>query len=170
MSTGTDVKRANVHRKKPRFIRQESWRLKRVKSGWRRPRGKTSKMRRQQRGWPRLVKVGYGKPKSLRGLHPSGLREIMVNQLKELASVDPKKEVVRIARNVGERKRLAIIEKAKELEIRVLNPVGIRKPEEEAAAPEVEEPSVQEVKEEVEPEGTPEELSPAKDQGRVEKT
>jgi hypothetical protein len=48
--------------------------------------------------------------------------------------------------------------------------VGIRKPEEEAVAPEVEEPSVQEVKEEVEPEGTPEELSPAKDQGRVEKT
>jgi hypothetical protein len=31
----------------------------------------------------------------------------------------------------GERKRLAIIDKAKELEIRILNPVGVRKPEEE---------------------------------------
>jgi hypothetical protein len=127
-------------------------------------------MRRQQRGWPRLVKVGYGKPKLLRGLHPSGLREIMVNQLKELASVDPKKEVVRIARNVGERKRLAIIEKAKELEIKVLNPVGIRKPEEETVEPEVEEPSVEEVNEKAESEITPEEQSPADDQERVEKT
>jgi large subunit ribosomal protein L32e len=127
-------------------------------------------MRRQQRGWPKLVDVGYGKPASLRGLHPSGYREIIVNRPSDLAVIDPKKEVVRIAGNVGERKRLAIIDKAKELEIRVLNPVGIRKPEEEkeeAVEPEIEEPSVQNG-EKIESEEASKEGSTTNNQMRVE--
>ncbi|MEM4245773.1 MAG: eL32 family ribosomal protein, partial [Candidatus Bathyarchaeia archaeon] len=45
---------------KPAFVRQESWRYRRLGEGWRRPRGKTSRMRRSVRGHQRLVKVGYG--------------------------------------------------------------------------------------------------------------
>lgn len=124
-------KRSSPLRKKPRFIRQERWRYRRLESSWRRPRGKTSKMRREKRGWPRLVNIGCGKPLSLRGIHPSGYRETIVSRPSDLMVIDPKKEAVRIAGNVGERKRLAIIEKARQLEITILNPVGIRKPEEE---------------------------------------
>ncbi len=127
-------------------------------------------MRREQRGWPRLVNVGYGKPASQRGVHPSGRREVIVNRSSDLATVDPKKEVVRIAGNVGERKRLAIIDKAKELEIRILNPVGVRKPEEEKEEilePEVEEPSEKE-REKIEVEETSKEESTANEQTRVE--
>jgi len=48
-----------VNSKKPKFKRQESWRYIRVKSSWRKPKGKSSRMRRRIKGWPKLVSVGY---------------------------------------------------------------------------------------------------------------
>ena len=63
--------------KKPDFNRQESWRYKRVKSSWRRPRGRDSKMRKKKGGWPKLVNVGYCSPKKVRGFHPSGFEEVI---------------------------------------------------------------------------------------------
>jgi len=128
-------------------------------------------MRRQQRGWPRRVRVGYGKPSSLRGIHPSGYREITVSRPSDLEAINSKEEAARIAGNVGERKRLAIIDKAKELEIKILNPVGIRKPEEEkeeVVEPEAEEVSVTE-EEKVEAEDTFTEESSANKKMRDEK-
>jgi len=116
--------------RKPRFIRQESWRYKRVKPSWRRPRGKTSKMRLEQRGWPKTVAVGYKVAKKVRGLHPSGFREILIHRLEDLEKIDAKAEVARIAATVGERKRIAILERAKVLNIRILNPGAAKKPEE----------------------------------------
>ena len=125
--------------RKPRFIRQESWRYKRVKPSWRRPRGKTSKMRREQRGWPKTVAVGYKVAKRVRGLHPSGFREILIHRLEDLEKIDVNAQVARIAATVGERKRIAILERAKALNIRILNPGPAKKPEEvEAEAEEVE--------------------------------
>jgi len=115
-------------RRTPRFARQESWRLIRVKEGWRRPRGKTSKMRLGMRGWPRTVKVGYKRRRSERGLHPSGLTEILVRRPADLEKVDPKTQIVKISHTVGERKRIAIVERAEALEITIANP-GTRKPE-----------------------------------------
>ncbi len=116
--------------RKPRFIRQESWRYKRVKPSWRRPRGKTSKMRRKQRGWPKIVAVGYKVAKKVRGLHPSGFREVLIHRLEDLEKIDGKAEVARIAANVGERKRIAILERAKALNVKILNPGLAKKPEE----------------------------------------
>jgi len=125
--------------RKPRFIRQESWRYKRVKPSWRRPRGKTSKMRREQRGWPKTVAAGYKVAKRVRGLHPSGFREILIHRLEDLEKIDVNAQVARIAATVGERKRIAILERAKALNIRILNPGPAKKPEEvEAEAEEVE--------------------------------
>jgi large subunit ribosomal protein L32e len=125
--------------RKPRFIRQESWRYKRVKPSWRRPRGKTSKMRREQRGWPKTVAVGYKVAKRVRGLHPSGFREILIHRLEDLEKIDVNAQVARIAATVGEKKRIAILERAKALNIRILNPGPAKKPEEvEAEAEEVE--------------------------------
>lgn len=109
-----------VKHKKPVFKRQESWRYIRVKSSWRKPRGKTSRMRRRIKGWPKIVSVGYGGKRSLRGLHPSGYKPVIVHNVKELEKVDKSQAVV-IAHSIGERKRLQILEKAKELGLKVLN-------------------------------------------------
>ena len=120
--------------KRPHFVREESWRYKRVKESWRSPRGKTSRVRRSKEGWPPVVKIGYARPKARRGEHPSGLKEIMVHRLKDLEGIDPKTQAARIAHTVGERKRVEILDQARKANIRVFNP-GIKK--EAEAVPEV---------------------------------
>ncbi len=114
---------------RPKFVREESWRYKRVKENWRSPRGKTSRVRRSKKGWPPVVKIGYARPKAIRGLHPSGLREVIVWRPQDLEKVDAKTQVARIAHTVGENKRVQILEQAKKTSIRILNP-GLKKPAE----------------------------------------
>ena len=105
-----------------RFKRQESWRLKRVKESWRRPRGGTSRIRLEISGWPRKPNIGFQKDSRIRGLHPSGLIERLVRQERDLEGVDPKKHIVRLAHQLGEKKRLVILEKARQLKVHVANP------------------------------------------------
>lgn len=118
--------RRKVKARKPEFVRQESWRYKRIKPNWRKPKGIDSKMRRQDKGWPSIVKVGYRGPRAARYLHPSGHYEVLVHNVMELESLVPGRDVARIAAGVGARKRAQIINRAKELGIRVLNPTGLR--------------------------------------------
>jgi large subunit ribosomal protein L32e len=111
-------------RKKPDFARFESWRYKKLSSSWRRPRGRDNAMRKKKGGWPKSVEVGYRSPKNVRGFHPSGFEEEIVYNPKELEKVNPK-NVVRIGHTVGLRKRLIIAERAKELNLRILNLQGV---------------------------------------------
>ena len=108
--------------RKPRFRRQESWRLKRVHEAWRRPRGVTSRMRKEKGGWPSRAKVGYGTASKLKGLHPRGLSERLVEKLSDLNGLDPKSHIVRFSARLGERKRLLLREKAREFGLRIANP------------------------------------------------
>ncbi len=121
--------RAQINRRRPRFVRQESWRYARLKESWRMPRGIDSKMRRQEKGWPQLVKVGYRGPKAVRGLHPSGLRDVLVRNLGELERLNPQTDAARFASTLGRRSKMALFAKAKEMGIRVLNPVGLSRVE-----------------------------------------
>ena len=107
---------------KKRFKRQEWWKYKRLRNrlSWRRPRGSKNPMRRKVWGRPPLPEVGYRKPRKIRGLHPSGLAEALVHNVRELEELDPKKYIARIAGGVGARKREEIIKRAKELGIRVV--------------------------------------------------
>src|SRR5438094_7994174 len=98
---------------KPEFRRQESWRYKRVKENWRRPRGVTSKRRKEESGFPAKVKNGYGSASSTRGLHPRGLVDQLVWREVELEKLDPKVHILRMAARVGEKKRRAIVDRAK---------------------------------------------------------
>ncbi len=118
--------RKEIAKRRPEFVRQESWRYKRVKPNWRRPRGIDSKMRMEVKGWPKRVKVGYRGPKKVRGLHPSGYKEVLIHNPKELEGINPEVEAIRIAHTVGAKKRKEILEKAKELGIKVLNPRGVK--------------------------------------------
>jgi len=127
----------------PKLVRQEAWRYKRVKSSWRRPTGVSNKMRRRQRGWPKMASIGYKTPENLRHLHPSGLREVLVYRAPDLDKLDAKTCVARIGHTVGEKKRVAILDRARELEVKVLNPrvsrreeaVGAEEPITEAPEP-----------------------------------
>jgi len=110
-------------KKKPEFLRQQWWAYKRIDKNWRRPRGRHSKLRRHYGYRPPLPRIGYSSPKKVRGLHPSGFREVMVYNVDGLENIDVKKEAIRIAHGVGKKKRHEIIAKADEMGIRVLNRV-----------------------------------------------
>ena len=49
-----------------RFKRQEYARYKKLGIKWRRPRGKTSKMRRYEAGKPDMPAIGYRTPRAIR--------------------------------------------------------------------------------------------------------
>lgn len=116
--------RSKGKHKKPSFVRQESWRYDRVDESWRKPKGIDSKMRKEVKGWPPRVKVGYRGPKLARGLHPSAFKEVIVYNVNDLRKVNAETEAIRIAHTVGAKKRAEILNKARELGIYVLNPGG----------------------------------------------
>ncbi len=113
--------RSQISSHRPAFKRQEYWRLKRVGESWRRPKGIDNPMAHHYNGFPPVVKVGYRGPSAVRGLHPSGLHEALINQEQELSTLSPRYHGVRIAAQVGGRKRRGIAEKARQLGLHVLN-------------------------------------------------
>jgi large subunit ribosomal protein L32e len=115
------VIRRQIKKRTPHFLRDEGFRYKRIPKNWRRPTGYTSKLRINLKYRPSKVRVGFRAPKIVRGLHASGFEEVMVHTVKELDTIDPKKQAVRIGGTVGTKKRLDIAKRADELAIRVLN-------------------------------------------------
>lgn len=108
--------------KKPEFNFHDSHKKKRLGTSWRKPRGLHNKLRQQVAAKGKLVRVGYGSPKAVRGFHPCGLPEMLVNNVAELEKAQG--AVVRIASGVGMKKRLEIQTKAAEAGIKILNPRG----------------------------------------------
>jgi len=112
-----------MERREPVWMRIDEWRYVRIQGkGWRRPRGLDNKIRLQIKGKPKLVKVGYRKPRLVRGLHPTGFKEVLVHRVEDLDGLDPEVHAVRIARGVGRRKRLEILREALRRGLKVLNP------------------------------------------------
>ena len=110
--------RKKVSKNRPKFIRPESWRYKRLETTWRKPKGVDNHQRKQKsRGRPGLVKIGYGGPRISKGLHPSGYTDNLVHNLQELAKLDPKIDGVRLGHSVGTKKRKDILNIAIEKKI-----------------------------------------------------
>ena len=111
--------------RKPEFKRYESHKKLRLRDkSWRRPRGMDNKMRKRIAG-KKPVSVGFGTPAAVRNLHPSGYREVLVSNPAELERIDAEREAIRVASSVGLKKRLVIEDKAKELGIKILNPLKV---------------------------------------------
>ena len=123
--------RAKQKKKRPKFIRQESWRYKRIKSSWRRSKGIDNKVRQKKKGNISSPNIGYRSPKKIRYLHASGFEEVVVHNIKELEKVKPRKQVVKFAHSLGRNKRVLLQDRADELDILVLNRTRILLPGEE---------------------------------------
>ena len=166
--------RKKIADKRPDFVRQESWRYKKLATNWRKPKGKDNKMRKQVSGVPALVKVGYKGPRKSRGLHPSGYNDVLIFNTNDLTRIDPKIDAIRIAHGVGYKKRLDILNEATKLKIKVLNPGKIEKVEKVETKPKKEVEKVEKEKAEVKPKKEVEkvekaEVKPKKEVEKVEK-
>ena len=108
--------RKKIKSKKPKFARTDSNKYK-FKNKWRKPRGLHNKLRLNKKGHIKKPSKGYRSPKEVRGLTKDGLRPMIVSNVNEI-----KKDIsIIISKKVGNKKKLHILEKAKDLNIRVIN-------------------------------------------------
>ncbi len=110
-----------------KFRRLEYFRYKKLGEKWRRPRGKHNKVRKYIGG--KLPRPLIGFKKKVRGLHPSGYRDVLVSNMSELENIDRDTQAVRISAKIGGRKRGPMLEKAMKLNLKILNPGPLKKDE-----------------------------------------
>ena len=103
-------------KKKPKFKRQQSI-LKKLKNNWRRPRGLHSKLRLKKGGKGKKPKIGYRKEKKLRYLIKNK-ETVLIKNIKDLENIN--KQII-ISSNIGLKKKLDIVKKAKELKLDIIN-------------------------------------------------
>ena len=112
--------RKQIKAKKPKFIRHDSHKMSKLKSSWRRPKGWQNKIRLNKRGYRKAVQKGYGSPKEVSGLHPTGLNIVIVSSLKDLENLT-EKDGVMISSTVGAKKKIDIIKTSQEKKLTLLN-------------------------------------------------
>ena len=101
--------------RKIKFLRRTSsrhsklGRKRKAKQVWRKPKGRHNKMREKRRGYPAVVKIGYGKSnrKSLTTIY----------NIKELE----KAKGIIVVGKIGKKKKIEIAKKAKEKGIKIYN-------------------------------------------------
>jgi len=132
-----DVKKT-VARKKPKFLRTDWHKKIRLGRGvkknqkWHGAKGRQNKFRLNRKGRGQRPKVGWGAKNDTKNF-VSGVEAVRVENLKELSNI--KKGAGVIVGSVGKKKRMTLLEKAKEMGITVLNrylktsEVGSRKSE-----------------------------------------
>jgi len=108
----------------PSFNRIDSHKKKKLKLSWRKPMGHHSQMRRQRKAKGSIVKIGFGSPALVRGLHASGYEEVFVYRPADVQNIK-KTQAIRIGGTVGRKKQLEIEKVAKEMNVKVLNPLNV---------------------------------------------
>ena len=106
------------------FTRHQSDRYAGLKTNWRKPRGIDNRVRRRFKGQRILPSIGFGSAQVTRHLMPSGFRKIVINNADELQMLllQNRTFAAEVAHNVSARKRLVIVQRAKELDIKLTNP------------------------------------------------
>ncbi|UYV77123.1 RPL32 [Cordylochernes scorpioides] len=112
-----------VKKRTKKFIRHQSDRYDKIKPSWRKPKGIDNRVRRRFKGQYLMPSIGYGSNKKTKHMLPNGFRKLVVHNIKELEvlMMHNKRYCAEIAHNISSRKRVAIVERAQQLAIRVTN-------------------------------------------------
>mmetsp|Transcript_66573 Transcript_66573/g.124227 ORF Transcript_66573/g.124227 Transcript_66573/m.124227 type:complete len:135 (-) Transcript_66573:45-449(-) len=109
-----------------KFKRHFSDRFMRVSESWRKPRGIDSVVRRKFRGNIKMVNIGYGNNKKTRHLIPGGFKKFLISNADdlELLLMNNRTFAGELAHNLSAQKRVDILNRAKELNVKITNPEG----------------------------------------------
>eukprot|EP00829_Urostomides_striatus_P013964 TRINITY_DN399_c0_g1_i1.p1 TRINITY_DN399_c0_g1~~TRINITY_DN399_c0_g1_i1.p1 ORF type:complete len:185 (+),score=46.80 TRINITY_DN399_c0_g1_i1:37-555(+) len=112
-----------IKKRKLKVRRFQSDRNPKVKPSWRKPRGIDNRVRRKLGGTVRMPKVGYGSNHKTRYSLPCGMKKFLITNLKdmELLLMHNREFAGEIAHCVSARTRKLIVERAKELNVRLTN-------------------------------------------------
>jgi large subunit ribosomal protein L32e len=119
-----EEKKTTTKRKKPKFLRTDWHKKIRLGRGvkknqkWHGAKGRQNKFRLGRKGRGQRPKVGWGAENDTKNF-VAGVEVVRVENLKELAAV--KKNTGVIVGSIGKKKRISILEKAKEMGLKVLN-------------------------------------------------
>jgi len=118
------IRKKKVVKRQKRFVRNQCDLFGRVDESWRRPKGIDSAQRRKFKGNRLMPNIGYGCAKKTRHVMPDGFLKFRVFNLDDLEMLlmNNRKYSAEIASNVSSRKRRAIIDRAAQLNIKVINP------------------------------------------------
>jgi len=111
-------------KKMVKFLRRECRRYSKFgnaigkKAKWRKPTGRHNKLREKKRGYGAVVSIGYSTDKKVRGLL-NEKEPVVINNVADLQNVG-EGQIGFVAR-VGQKKKIEIAKKAKELKIELKN-------------------------------------------------
>lgn len=105
---------------KPKFIRQDIHKKKRLAKTWRKPRGCDSKKRLRMQNRV-IVSRGYGVPVKVKGMTRSGMKIIRVSSLGEIDSLKPDKHAAVVSAKIGFKKKKHILQSLIKNKITILN-------------------------------------------------
>lgn len=94
-----------------------------LQESWRRPKGIDCRHRRKFKGTVPMPNIGYGTDKRYKHVLPCGFKKFVIHNVKELdmLMMHNRTYAAEIAHDVGARKRKEIVERAKQLNVNVLN-------------------------------------------------
>merc|ERR1711862_1079920 len=118
------IKRKIVKKKTNTFKRHQSDRYHKLTENWRKPKGIDNRLRRKFRGMTRMPKIGYGSNSRTKHVLQNGFKKFRVFNTSdlELLLMHNRTYAAQIAHTVSSAKRRAIVQRAAQLNIKVLNP------------------------------------------------
>lgn len=94
-----------------------------LQEAWRKPKGIDNRVRRRFRGQFPMPKIGYGSNAKTKFLSPDGFKRILVKNVKdlELLMMHNRSYSAEIANAVSSKNRVLIVERARQLNVKVTN-------------------------------------------------
>ncbi|GFH10216.1 ribosomal protein L32 component of cytosolic 80S ribosome and 60S large subunit [Haematococcus lacustris] len=120
----TPLRKMKIVKKRTKhFDRHQSDRKIAVKASWRKPKGIDNRVRRRFKGTIPMPNVGYGSNSKTKHQLPTGFQKFIVSNVKdlELLLMHNRKYAAEIAHNVSALKRKSIVERARQLNVKVTN-------------------------------------------------
>jgi large subunit ribosomal protein L32e len=112
-----------VKKRSKKFTRHQCELFKQIGTSWRKPRGIDSPVRRRYKGQKAMPNKGYGSDRRTKFIHPDGFKHFPIATTADLYMLvmQNRKYAGVIAHTVGAKLRKAIVRRAHELDVRIVN-------------------------------------------------